>query len=182
MLLEHIAVASTFGSIFSGNVSGWWVSDLMIGGGNGAALTMAWPSDSIQDLYETISTGGIRSLSEMMNNVADSLTLNIRSRPGHVRKCSRHGTGRRHGSSCPMGVDGDAGYPLTLPLAFVVLVVFCAKRAGVELWKSSTLATRFHGLDENASAGLGSLRRIEHMEETAEELLVRLAVGERGWS
>jgi len=172
--VAHIALMNTFASLSNGNVTLDFVGLISL------EPIITYTSDVTKQLYNTMNNASMEAMEELMGRVADSLTLAFRSRPGFVNIA-----GTAVSDITVVQIEWFwMIMPLTLlllALVFLIIVIINTRRTSVEVWKSNTLATLYHGLDESAIAGLGLLSRIDHMEDASEGLLVRLHVGEKGW-
>lgn len=71
---------------------------------------------------------------------------------------------------------------LLLSAAFPLLVIALSWRRSVNAWKTSTVATMFHGLDLDPQANdLAEQHTLERMSERADEIRVKLRALDKGW-
>lgn len=115
-----------------------------------------------------------------MNNVASSLTTAIR-----VADNSSFTVGMAYQAESYIHIRWAwIALPVTLvfcTLGFLITVSLVCKREDVEVWKNSSAAVLFHGLDDEGRRGLGMLNRDAAMDDAAESLIVKMELSGEGW-
>ena len=67
-----------------------------------------------------------------------------------------------------------------LTLGYLVAVIVKSNIQNNPIWKSSSLAILFHGLDPTTRQELGRLQRLHEMDRQAETMKIRLSEGDEG--
>jgi hypothetical protein len=127
-------------------------------------ISYSYSSDIMQVLYMTDDLG------QMMENVASSLS-------SHMRTVSSEAV---HGKVWTTDTYVHVRWiwlllPMSLmpaSLAFLSTAMWITRNRNVGIWKSSSLATLFHGLEDTLDAH--DLRRQSNMEESSKTIVVRL--------
>jgi hypothetical protein len=163
------AMIEYFGSLFSGHVT---QSDSL-------SPMQEWPSDATQAIFHYLN-GTNHRLDGMFNNLVMSMTQNIRTRSNANRTIRGY-------ASLDRSIIKIEWPWITLPLVVLILVLgfliavsIKTQQVGLEPWKSSSIATLFHGLNAKSFSDLRAIRTIHAMDATAGRLAVRLNEGSDG--
>jgi hypothetical protein len=144
---------------------------------NSRGGTVAFPDAVSQALFLAMNSTTY-SLDGLMGNVATSMTRNMRTR-------SDAGTpAMGHASSMQTFVHIEWAW-ISLPLVvlfgvlgFLLVVIARTRSHRIPIWKDSSLATLFHGIDFEGRARIGDG---ETLDEAAEGLLASVEQHEDGW-
>lgn len=143
------------------------------------SLLQDYTNDIIQSIYVALTTTDA-TLYDLMNNVASSLTTAIR-----VADNSSFTVGMAYQAESYIHIRWAwIALPVTLvfcTLGFLITVSLVCKREDVEVWKNSSAAVLFHGLDDEGRRGLGMLNRDAAMDDAAESLIVKMELSGEGW-
>lgn len=150
-------------------------------GQNGAAPGIQFSTDTIQAIFRGLNDTKPNTLDKVMENLAKSITQNMRSNPGVGRPLA---VGTAYVEQSFVSVQW--GW-FALPVAIMVLVLLflfviwaLTRKADIQPWKSSTMATLFHGLDNDSRREIRGLDVLEDMDEAAKSLLVTFRHGGAG--
>ena len=150
-------------------------------GQNSLSGTLSFPSDVTQAIFQSLNSTP-HTLDSVMSNVAKSMTLDMRTRADAGDPVIGNAAAEQSfvhiewaWLSLPLAL-------LVLVLAFLLLVFVTTRRLGLEPWKDSSLATLFHGLDNEGRRRVRTLNFEEDMGEAAQGLIVRMEMEDHGWA
>lgn len=157
------AMSEYFGNLFSGQVTQ-----------SGSLSPMPeGPSDATQAIFHYLN-GTNHRLDGMFNNLVMSMTQNIRTRSNADHTIRGY-------ASLDQSIIKVEWPWITLPLVVLILVLgfliavsIKTQQVGLEPWKSSSIATLFHGLNAKSFSDLRAIRTVHAMGATAGQLAVRL--------
>jgi hypothetical protein len=160
-------LSAHFKKMWKGNVTMFWTDP---------TETNREPySDVIQTILGLNDTG----LRKTMDNLAQSMTNNIRQSNGEL------GKGTAYQSIPYVSVQWAwLALPATLLIiAFILLTstIFRTKRKGTQLWKGSSLAAFYHSLTETGRERVGHAENKRHLEKIAEDIHVKWTKTGKGW-
>jgi hypothetical protein len=161
--LGENAMIEYFGNLFSGRVAQ----------SNSLSPMQEWPSDATQAIFHYLN-GTNHRLDGMFNNLVMSKTQNIRTRSNADHTIRGY-------ASLDQSIVKIEWPWITLPLVVLILVLgfliavsIKTQQVGLEPWKSSSIATLFHGLNAKSFSDLRAIRTIHAMDATSGRLAVRL--------
>jgi len=161
---------------------GWLLRPLVFLAGHIAHGSGVQPNDKTvsEAVFEAVN--GTRydqpfGVADLMSNLANSLTREMRLVSHNVSE----------GTATSMEIYVHISWPwmalpacvVVLATAFLALVMRLSRRSGLHAWKTSAMATMFHGLHDRRDLSFGNT--LDVMADAADEIAVRLALTERGW-
>lgn len=144
-------------------------------------------TSTVLEAFHDYGYATLETLSARFQGMAGAMTSFMRRNPGDVPSESRiPANGTAVISDTCVAVDW---YWILLPVSlvslavsyFVVTICLIARAEYQNMWKSSSVATLYHGLDPEIRSSLGSLASLQEMESAAQILSVQLRDFGSGW-
>ncbi|KAI9720489.1 MAG: hypothetical protein M1828_005660 [Chrysothrix sp. TS-e1954] len=139
-----------------------------------------FPDEESQAIWNAFATEP-HTLDALMENMAQSMNVNIRTRSN----AGLPFLGQQHSVLQVISVEWPwLILPLVMLIAtfgFLSIVALNTRKQQFEAWRTNSLATLVHGLDEHSKLGLRDREAGLSLEEASEGLVVRMLRGPDGW-
>lgn len=126
-----------------------------------------WSSNITQSIYIHFNQTSPHNLDAMLNNIARSMTLALRTQLGSTQQVTGQSLTPRIIVRVEWAWISLPFIAFALVLVFLTVVAVSTRRAGLEPWKGSNIATLFHGLRHRSDDKLHCLIDQNSMDEAA---------------
>jgi hypothetical protein len=168
---------------YQSTVSLWYYLDNVIEGQESSVLLgdgqSEWGSDITESIYIHLNQTP-HTLDAMFDNIARSMTLALRTQLGSTEQVIGQSLIQQIFIRVEWGWISLPFTLLVLVIAFLVVVALYTRRAGLQPWKGSNIATLFHGLRHRSNDEFHCLVEQDSMDEAAANIQATLRMDEGG--